>query len=58
MPRCCVHHIGGYPPCGEPADANVTITTNGSSLDIDLCQAHLSHIEQGIRKTGHIPEPE
>jgi hypothetical protein len=58
MPRCCVHFIVGYRPCGEEADANVTITTDNGKLDIDLCQEHLDMIKQGIQETGCIPIPE
>lgn len=58
MARCCVHHIAGYPPCGEPSVEMVTLIVADGKLDVHLCQRHLEHIEQGIRETGRIPFPE
>lgn len=58
MPRCCVHFIVGYHPCGEPAAEKVTLTTDNGKLNVDLCQEHLDGIKQGIQETGRIPVPE
>lgn len=57
MSRCCVHHIAGYPPCGELAAEQVTLTTETARLTVALCQEHLDYIEQGLRETGCIPMP-